>query len=148
MSNILLSVLQSQLAGGFVSIYFLLFLILSMFVYTKIVFALKKLKHPGRVGDIGMRNSQNRLNFVKKLKLVKSCFLVLACFLLCFLAAIVILLFQPYVERSGYSVLKIWAGTAMTLNSSLNSVIFFWTRPLLRNEAFKVLKKMYTSGIL
>jgi K+ transporter len=66
-NSILLSVLQSQLAGGFVSIYFLLFLILSMFVYTKKFFALKKLKHPGRVGDIGMRNSQNRLNFVKKL---------------------------------------------------------------------------------
>ena len=143
--NVLLSVLQSQLIGGFVSIYTSLFLLLTIFVYTKIYFALKRLKHPGNVGDNGTQNNQNRLNFVKKLKLAKTCFLVVACFLLCFLAAIVILLFQPYVERSGYSVLKIWAGTAMTLNSSLNSVIFFWTRPLLRNEAFKVLKKMCTS---
>ena len=123
----------------------LLFLLLSIFVYTKIYFALKRLKHPGNVGDNGTQNNQNRLNFVKKLKLVKTCFLVVACFLLCFLAAVVILIFQPYVEGPGFSVLKMWAGTVMMLNSSLNSVIFFWTRPLLRNEAFKVLKKMCTS---
>jgi hypothetical protein len=79
------------------------------------------LKHPGSVGDKAGRNSQKRLSFVKKLKLVKTCFLVVACFLLCFLAAVVILIFQPYVDRPGFSVLKMWAGTAMMLNSSLNS---------------------------
>ena len=45
-SNILLSVLQSQLIGGFVSIYTSLFLLLTISVYTKIYCALQKLKIP------------------------------------------------------------------------------------------------------
>jgi hypothetical protein len=30
----------------------------------------------------------------------------------------------------------------LMLNSSVNSIIFFWTRPLLRNEAGKALKSL------
>ncbi len=36
-----------------------------------------------------------------------------------------------------------WYTTALGVNAALNSVIFFWTRPALRKEAFKVLKNMY-----
>jgi hypothetical protein len=140
-----LSVLQSQLLGSFLGIYMLLFLLLATFVYTKIYFALQNLKRPGSVGDNATRNSQNERKLVKKIKLVKSCFLAVACFFLCFSAAIIILLLESYVDSPDFSWLRMCAGAIVMLNSSLNSVIFFWTRPLLRNEAFKVLKKMCIS---
>ncbi|CAB4005162.1 Hypothetical predicted protein, partial [Paramuricea clavata] len=39
-----------------------------------------------------------------------------------------------------YRVVIAWYATALGVNTILNSVIFFWTRPILRKEAFKVLK--------
>ncbi len=141
-----LSVLQSQLLKGFLGTCISLFLLLAVFVYSKIFFTIKNQRRPDNVVDNTLSKSQNERKFVKTIKLVKSCFLAVACFLLCFFTAIVILLFEPNADTPDYSVLKLWAGTIMTLNSSLNSLIFFWARPLMRNEAYKVLKKMCTFG--
>jgi hypothetical protein len=142
---IVLSILQSQLLEGFHTISMFLFILLAIFVYTKIYIAIKTRKSPGNVqGNTAVKN-QNERKFVTEIKLVKSCFLAVACFLLCFFAATVIFLFERQVERADFTALKMWAGTPTMLNSSLNSVIFFWTRPLLRKEAYKVVKKMCTS---
>jgi hypothetical protein len=36
-----------------------------------------------------------------------------------------------------------WSITSMILNSSANSVVFFWTKTLLRKEASKTLKSFF-----
>jgi hypothetical protein len=128
---------ESVILEGFhtFSIMFL-FILLAIFVYTKIYIAIKTRKSPGNVqGNTAVKN-QNERKFVTEIKLVKSCFLAVACFLLCFFAATVIFLFERQLERADYTALKMWAGTPTMLNSSLNSVIFFWTRPILRKEAY------------
>ena len=140
---IALSVLKTEILVAFHSVYLFLFLVLAVFMYTKIFIAIKTRKRPGNVGNNIAQNNQNERNILQQIKLVKSCFLAVACFLLCFLASASFLIFQPYSEDTPNSVLfKMWTGTASFLNASLNSIIFFWTRPLLRTEAMKLLKKM------
>jgi hypothetical protein len=41
-----------------------------------------------------------------------------------------------------FTVYRNWSITSVILNSSINSVIFFWTKTLLRKEAFKILKSL------
>jgi hypothetical protein len=44
-----------------------------------------------------------------------------------------------------FRLLQSWAITLALFNHSLNSVIFFWTRPMLKSEAKKVLKSIWES---
>ena len=136
------SVLKVKVLDAFHSTYLLLFIILAIFVYTKIFITIRNKKRPGNVAENTTQNRENQRKFLKEVKLVKSCFLAVASFLLCYLAGASLVAFQPYPNDTPNAVLlKVWAGTASLLNSSLNSIMFFWTRPLLRSEAFKVLKK-------
>jgi drug/metabolite transporter (DMT)-like permease len=108
---IVLSILQSQLLEGFHTFSMFLFILLAIFVYTKIYIAIKTRKSPGNVqGNTAMKN-RNERKFVTEIKLVKSCFLAVACFLLCFFAAIVTFLFESQVERADFTALKMWAAT-------------------------------------
>jgi hypothetical protein len=140
-ATITLSFLQSQMFERFLIICMLLFILLALFVYTKIFLAIKKLNPPGNIGDISTSNGQNQRLFLKKIQQGKSCFLAVGCFLGCFLAGICLLATVSFVDKAHSFALRAWAGAVMNLNSSLNSIIFFWTRPLLRNETFKILKK-------
>ena len=136
--------LQSEMFHGFIIICMALFLLLAIFSYTKIFFAVQKLHPPGNVGDTSAPNGQSRRSFFKKIQLAKSCFLSVGCFFGCFAAGICLLSSSPYVDKVHIIGLRAWAGAVMNLNSSLNSILFFWTRPLLRNETFKILKNMCT----
>ena len=136
--------LESKMLYGFVIICMALFLPIAIFVYVKIFFAIQKLNPPGNVGDTSAANGQNKRSFLKKIQAAKSCFLAVGCFLGCFVAGICLLSSWSYVDKVHFAALRAWAGTVMNLNSSLNSIIFFWTRPLLRKETFKILKNICT----
>jgi hypothetical protein len=140
---IALTFFQRQLFEGFLIICMVLFILIAIFVYTKIFLAIKNLNPPGpgNVGDISTSNGQNERSFLKKIQQGKSCFLAVGCFLGCFLAGTGLLATVSFVDKAHSFALRAWAGAVMNLNSSLNSIIFFWTRPLLRNETFKILKK-------
>ena len=139
---IALSVLKTEILVAFHSVYLFLFLVLAVFMYTKIFIAIKTRKRPGNVGDNIAQNNQNQRKFLHEIKLAKPCFLAVACFLFCLLASASVVIFQAYFDdKSNFVLFKMWTGTFSFLNSSLNSIIFFWTRPLLRAEAFKLLKK-------
>ena len=120
------------------------------FVYTRIFFAARKRLHSAnKPGDcVNEQNSDNlsrKRRLLKELKIARSCFLVVCTFGLCFLP--VILLSSPLsllLENTEYRARIVWLWTipAYVLNCSLNSIIFFWSRPMLRIEAMKVLKKI------
>jgi hypothetical protein len=136
-----LSLLKTKVLEDVHDIYLSFFLLLAVFSYTRIFIAIKTRKPPGNVNVVAEREKERK--FLKEIKLVKSCFLAVACFFLCLTAGVTILYSQPYEDHTPeFTMFKIWAGTARILNSILNSLIFFWTRPLLRTEAFKVLKKI------
>ena len=135
----------------FICIFFLLIcLTFITFAYTRIFSAARKrLYSENKPGDCA--NEQNpesfskKRRFLKELKLAKSCFIVVCTFVFCFLP--VILLSSPLailLEDAEYRARTVWSWSITTgvLNSSLNSIIFFWSRPMLRIEASKVLQKI------
>ncbi len=133
------SFLQRGLFETFYSVYALIFILVTIFVYTKIFLTIRKRQIPGNATG-NTETNKDKHSFLKEIKLAKSCFLVVACFFLCFFGAGIINIMS--FQRSHYVVLRSWATALVTVNSSLNSLIFFWCRPLLRNEARKVLKSV------
>ena len=83
--------------------------------------------------------------FIKEFKLAKSCFLVVCTFGLCFLPSAILLTPLYSLEPETYLMLWAWAYFLSSLNSCLNSIIFFWSKPLLRKEATNVMSKLCKS---
>ena len=144
----ILSLLNAKLVGRFISVYLFIFLFVAVFVYTKIFLAVKSRQHLGDVHDLNnvgegelpaARNRQIKRNILKQIRMAKSCFLVVMCFLVCFFGGIAMGLIYDLNVYEKYVILN-WARVMALFNSSINSIIFFWTRPLLRNEARKTLK--------
>ena len=139
-----LTFLPNKILGGLLIIVMALFLLLAIFVYTNIFFVVQKLNPPRSIGNTSALNSQNKRSFLKKIQQAKSCFLAVGCFFGCFFAGIFLLSSSSNADEAHLFVSRAWAAAVMNLNSSLNSVIFFWARPLLRNETLKTLKNMCT----
>ena len=76
----------------------------------------------------------------KEMKLAKSCFCVLLAFIFCSLPGVVVSGFSAHLGVLVFRVLQSWSVTFGLLNSSLNSIIFFWSRPVFKREAMKILK--------
>lgn len=135
---------HGQFLGTFFTIGAIVFLCVTTFVYTKIFLAIRKSNSAWRAGDNATSSRQNMRRVVlKEIKLVKSCFLAVICFLTCLVLAGVLQSFRSSVDMRNYLILNIWGAMTAFLNSSLNSVIFFWTKPLLKDEALKVLKILW-----
>ena len=86
-------------------------------------------------------NKQQQRQFLAELKLAKSCFLAVVCCVLCFAPAVIVGRFFK-LSYFNQTVFKHWRATLVFLNSSLNSVIFFWKNRVLRFEAKLVLRSI------
>ena len=119
------------------------FLLLSGFVYTKIYLVIRKLirseKRPACESD-GNQNNMKRQT-IRESRHARSCFLIVICFIL-FLVPLPLTPILFTTRSFDFIVCFNWSITSMILNSSINSVIFFWTKTLLRKEAFKTLKSL------
>jgi hypothetical protein len=81
--------------------------------------------------------------FLQEIKQAKSCFLVVMCYFILYflpvtLAWIVVIKGNQFEVQTFYG----WATTLGMLNCSVNSLIFFWTKTILRREAVKMLKSV------
>ncbi|CAB3979213.1 melanocyte-stimulating hormone receptor-like [Paramuricea clavata] len=121
----------------------LMILLLTTYAYTRIFLAIRHLRFSGdKIGDCSTGQSSSNLERKRSLqeqKFAKSCALVVVINYLCYFPSIVSYLYfkdDPVNFRVSHS----WSMTVYALNSILNSVIFFWKRPLLREEALKVLR--------
>ena len=122
------------------SIYLFIFIFVATFIYTKIFLAIRNRNtHANFVENTASetRKKDKRI-ILKEIQLVKSCFLVAACFFLCLFASSIVNVIN--LERRDLIMVRPWVTIPLLFNSSLNSLIFFWCRPLLRNEAWKVFK--------
>ena len=126
-------------------------LTLIAFVYIRILstarrrFSLEIQPGHGKVG-INSRGKNRKQQFVREFKLAKSCFFVIITFFFCFIPISVISVLSVNVSREmlpKFGLLQSWAITLALSNHSLNSLIFFWTRPMLKKEAKKVLKNIW-----
>ena len=122
-----------------------MFFLLTGFVYTRIYLAIRKLvrseKRPGCESDVN-ENCRKR-KFFRECRHAESCFLVVICFGI-FLLPITLspLLFK--IDGIEYKEYFFWCYTLVVLNSSVNSVIVFWTKTLLRKEAIRILKYLFS----
>lgn len=121
-------------------------LLINAFAYVRIFVAVGKKVVQRRTSDkrenvLDDRSSRNnkRKRFLRETKLARSCALVVGIFYLCYLPGLVSLLYF----KSDYLTFRVahsWYLTNFALNSSVNSLIFFWKTKLLRKEAAKMLK--------
>ena len=122
-------------------------LAINTFAYVKIfLVARKKIPAASRIEENSTQqtifHAIKKIRLIQELKLANSCALVVFTSLLCFLPAPVVYLYykdDTVDKRIAYS----WCITVAALNSCLNSVIFLWKRPLLREEALKLLKSVF-----
>ena len=139
-----------------IAVYFILtgiivviYLALTVYVYVRIFFAAstrKAFSNSDIISDTSQRTEEERRKdvrrtqrvFLKAIKLAKSCFLVVVCMLVCYLPLICVkgLNLNGFVKWTALT----WTGTLAVLNSSLNSIIFFWRNNLLRKESRDILK--------
>ena len=92
---------------------------------------------------------RKRQNKRPKLSLqsVSTCILAVTCFTLCALPGMVfnglnILMGKERFGKDNFQLIVFWVGTLLTLNSSFNSLVFFWKNPMLREEGQQLLRKL------
>ena len=118
------------------------FLLLTGYVYTRIYFVIRKL-----IRSEKRPNCQSAINYDKKRMIeregrsVRSCFSVVICFTL-FLTPITLSDAIFTVGTYQHIVYFDCSLAFVILNSSVNSLIFFWTKTLLRKAAVKMLKSI------
>ena len=117
----------------------------TVFAYTRIYLVARKLaRSENQLHDAaGEGNLTRKKLFLREIKLAKSCFIVVVCFcVLCFLPTAFLVTFYKYLDQFEYLVFLIWIGTLGLLNSSVNSLIFFWTKTMLRKQAVKMINSV------
>ena len=124
----------------------LVFLIFATFVYTKIYFVIQKLVRSERKLTCDTNENRNATRqAIRESKHAKSCFLVVITFVLLLMPSTLAPAF--YTQGTIHFIAYVnWTFTLLLLNSSVNSVIFFWTKVLLRNEAIKTLKSFFSQA--
>ena len=113
-----------------------------VYAYTRIFFVVKRLDSSARrPTDSGKQDQSQRRRLLREIKHAKSCFIVVICYGICSLPITLtaILTRQGRIERGVY---MFWFVTLFMLNSSVNSMLFFWTKTLLRTEAWNTLKSL------
>lgn len=113
------------------------------YAYMKIYLVIRTLERSEkRPVDIARQISKKR-RLLREIKHAKSCFIVVLCFALCMLPSAMGPIFVD-MESAHYAAFSIWTMTLYNLNSSFNSIIFFWNKTLLRNEAAAILNSIFS----
>ena len=138
----------------FCAIYAIVPFLLHTFCYPRIFWSMRKRLR--QVNCISSNDDQSWTNkklsnriekqhSLKELKLAKSCALVVVTFYVFCVPGEVLNIYYLEKDIIIYRVVMSWYASALGVNTILNSVIFFWTRPDLRKEAFKVLKGIFSN---
>ena len=120
------------------------FFAFTTFVYARIYMVVRKLAREGFQKIVQDSPEMNNLTRKKvlfsEIKQAKNCFMVVVCFLLLyFLPILVTFSLAGNVNEYELQAIQNLATTLGIANSSINSVIFFWTKTMLRKEAMKTM---------
>lgn len=138
---IILSFKSARLLEIYLILKATLVFVITAYVYTRIYLVVKKLdqslKKPNDAA--GMNLTRTKL-FLQQIRQARSCFMVVVCyFALCFLPPLVVVPFSKTINAFNVFAIRTWFFSITILNSVANSLIFFWTKTMLRKEALKVL---------
>ena len=133
---------SSEIFGTIMAFIVIAFIATFVFVYTRIFLVARKslCGSDGNIADVNSLPNVNRKLLLKELKLAKTSFMVVFCFTLCFLPVPLISFTNVKHNLHMARATMYWSITTVMLNSSLNSLIFFWSKPMLRKEAMRILK--------
>ena len=124
-----------------------LFFASTVFVYGRIYLVIRKFTRSETLA-LPYNPSQSCLTkkkmFFREIKQAKDCFIVVMCFfLLGFVPACVTLVMEGSINKYQLEAVQNCATMLVVSNSSANSVIFFWTKNMLRKEALKMLTAVH-----
>ena len=132
----------------FCAVYAIVPMLLHTFCYTRIFCSMRKRLRRGESGANSDQAGTESPNHIKKqfssveLKLAKSCALVVTTFYVFCIPGEFLNIYYLEKDIIVYRVIISWYATALGVNTIINSVIFFWSRSVLRKEAWKVVKKI------
>ena len=127
--------------------FFATFLIFTSFAYIRMYLVMQRLSRsevrPNEVG--GEENKKRRRALRSAVKHAMSAFIVVIFF---FVLLVPFTLFPVFIRmgKMNFNAYLMWSGTLIFLNSTVNSVIYFWRVTALRQEAIKILKNSLTIG--
>jgi hypothetical protein len=146
-SSVFLFVLDTRLYHTFFGTFVTLVFFFIAFANTKIYLVVRKLsRSPNRPHDPAAVENTTKLKvFLQEVKHAKSCFMVVVCFaVFCFIPGASMLPFFPSMKQYERQAILAWIFSVGFLNSTVNSIIFFWTKTMLRKEAVKTLNTMFS----
>ena len=114
------------------------------FSYTKIYLVVRKISRSQCIPqDPSSNENLTRMKlFLREIRQAKACFIVVICFCaLSFLPPTTVIPFSPLLGKFEELAIEAWIVTFGLLNSSINTVIFFWTKTMFKKEAFKIFKR-------
>ena len=117
----------------------------SLYTYVAIfVVARKKMLKVHDNSD--QESSRNFMVFLRESKMAKTYVLVVSLCCLCYLPGVVVSGTQnPLYHSDTDTVVLDWATTLMSMNSTLNCLLFFWGNREMRKEGYKILKNCFHS---
>ena len=113
------------------------------FVYLSIfLIARKPLVRPSQHGSINPQTRSNLSKFLCNLKLAKTYFLTVATLFVFYLPIAIVRVLEESnsydVERGNLGVARDWATNVIFINSTMNSLIFFWKNRQLREQGYRI----------
>lgn len=143
--TLFISFAKRNIVKYMVASYRLCFTVFTIGVYVKIFLAVRKSQNFRNVGLPLERSSNVKREFLKELKLAKSYILVVMCNIICSLPQLILTsmvhddISRPYI----IDIYTTWIATIITLNSSLNSVLFFWLNHRLKKDSMTIVKQIF-----
>ena len=107
-----------------------------VYAYTKIyVFVSRLDRSRAKPADVARDLSRKR-HLLREIKHAKSCFIAVVCFAFCLLPSGVSLVVSKLNNTQDMTAaVMTWAVNLVNFNSCCNSLVFFWTKTLMRKEA-------------
>ena len=124
----------------------LAFFVFITYAYSRIYLVVRQLDDSGkRPADSGQpNNASRRRRLFREINHAKSCFIVVIAYCIVLLPLAFAAIFLANGVNRGVYVC--WLHSLLMLNSSINSVTFFWTKKLLRTEAWKVIRSIFSQS--
>ena len=131
----------------------------SLFTYVSIFRVARKRKsvtarntfgHHTNPGNCHGEVSGNMASFLRELKMAKTYFMIVALAFVCFLPVGITSIIDEFtytwnkIEREPVVIAYTWIVTLTSMNSTLNCLIFFWANKMLRREAVKHVKNVFS----
>ena len=114
--------------------------------------ACNTIRHDTNSGNCQGEEPGNMAAFLRELKMAKTYFIIIILAFACFLPPGIVnhVLEYPWNksqnERSCIALIYTWANTLLSMNSTLNCLIFCWANKNLRREVVRHVKNIFSSG--